>query len=326
MPTIDSSKVKIAVVIPCYKVTKHIESVIAGLPPSIDKIYLVDDACPEHTGDFVSSRITDIRLVIIRNGVNQGVGGAVIAGYKAAFSDGIDIVLKMDGDGQMDPALIPAFLTPILEGRADYAKGNRFFVLDEIWRMPAIRIFGNAVLSFMSKLSGGYWQIFDPTNGFTAIHARLLELLPLDKINKRYFFETDMLFRLNTIGAVVCDIPMHPNYGDEVSNLKVSKVLFEFSVRHFHNFFKRIFYCYYLRDISIASFEIPIGTGLLLFGTYVGIANWSISDQGHFASSGTVMLASLPVLLGIQFLLHALNFDISNQPKDPIWPRIGSRR
>src|SRR5262249_39074317 len=154
---------------------------------------------------------------------NQGVGGAVMSGYRAAIADGMAVVVKVDGDGQMDGSLIPYFVAPIINGEADYTKGNRFFDLEQINQMPPMRLFGNAVLSLMTKLSSGYWNLFDPTNGFTAIHVDAARHLPFDKISKRYFFETDMLFRLNTINAVVVDVPMDASYGDEVSNLKISK-------------------------------------------------------------------------------------------------------
>ena len=194
---------KIAVVIPSYKVCTHILSVIENIGPEVNKIYVIDDCCPDDSGDFVENKCSDARVTVIRNLENQGVGGAVMTGYKAAIDDGMDIIVKVDGDGQMDPRLIPYFIEPIESGKADYTKGNRFFDLDGIYTMPRIRIFGNAVLSFMSKLSSGYWNLFDPTNGYTAIHRNVILHLPLNKISRCYFFETDILFRLNILGAVV---------------------------------------------------------------------------------------------------------------------------
>ena len=215
---------KIAVLIPSYKVKSHILEVIRLIGPEVCKIYVVDDCCPDGSGDFVIQHCTDERVIVLRNPVNLGVGGAVMTGYRTAIADGIDIIVKIDGDGQMDPSLISDFVSPIIAGNADYTKGNRFFNLEKISEMPKIRLFGNAVLSFMTKLSSGYWELFDPTNGYTAIHSEVAKHLPLDKISQRYFFETDMLFRLNTLGAVVIDIPMDAKYEDEVSNLKVSRL------------------------------------------------------------------------------------------------------
>ena len=312
----------IAVVIPSYKVTKHILAVIDAIPGVVSKIYVVDDCCPDQSGAFVRENCKDPRVTVIQNEINLGVGGAVIAGYRAAKDDGNDIIVKIDGDGQMDSSLIEAFIEPIKSGRADYTKGNRFFNLERIRKMPALRILGNTVLSFITKLSSGYWQIFDPTNGYTAINARLIEFLPLAKINPRYFFESDMLFRLNCLRAVVVDIPMHAKYEDEVSNLRISKILSLFVSKNIENMFKRIFYNYFLRDLTAASIELVVGFLLLVFGLSFGVRAWERSAEGVLASSGTVMLAALPTMLGIQFLMAFLNFDISNQPRDAIWPRL----
>lgn len=313
----------IAVVIPCYKVVKHILGVIAAIGPEVGRIYVVDDKCPDRSGDYVEENCKDSRVVVLRHTVNRGVGGAVMSGYRSAIADGAQIIVKVDGDGQMDPALIPNLVAPILSGESDYAKGNRFFDLEEIRAMPKIRLFGNAVLSFMTKFSSGYWDIFDPTNGFTAIHAEVARLLPFDKISNRYFFETDILFRLNTLRAVTVDVPMAARYGDEVSHLQISKIIVEFLVKHFINLIKRIFYNYYLRDMSIASLELPIGLVLFVFGVLFGSWNWlNAINDGVVTSAGTVMLAALPTLMGVQLLLAFLAYDISAVPSLPLHKRI----
>lgn len=307
---------RIAVVIPAYRVKKHILSVIGQIGAEVDRIYVIDDKCPEETGKFVQEQATDPRVSVHFNELNLGVGGAVMAGYRCALADGIDIVIKIDGDEQMDPALVPRVIQPIIEGRADYTKGNRFFNLAQIRKMPALRLFGNAVLSFLNKLSSGYWDIFDPTNGYTAIHTDILRELPLDKISNRYFFESDMLFRLNLQKAVVVDIPMDAKYGDEVSNLKISRVAGEFLLKHFRNFSKRIFYNYYLRDMSLASLELPLGLALFVFGTVFGVTQWMTSASNHVATpAGTVMLSALPTLMGLQLILAFLAFDIGSVPR-----------
>jgi glycosyltransferase involved in cell wall biosynthesis len=156
---------KIAAVIPSYKVRRQILDVITNIGSEVERIFVIDDCCPEHSGNFVQANCSDPRVNVIRNDQNQGVGGAVITGYLAAISEDMDIIVKIDGDGQMDPRLIPRFVAPILKGQADYTKGNRFYDLRNISRMPTARLFGNAVLSFLSKLSTGYWNLFDPTNG-----------------------------------------------------------------------------------------------------------------------------------------------------------------
>ncbi|NWD58648.1 glycosyltransferase family 2 protein [Pseudomonas veronii] len=313
---------RIAVVIPSYKVKKHILEVISGIGNEVERIYVVDDLCPEQSGDFVEARCDDPRVRIIRHEVNQGVGGAVMSGYRAAIEEGIDIIVKVDGDGQMDPSLIPYFVEPIISGHADYTKGNRFFDLESVRTMPRIRLFGNAALSFMTKMSSGYWDLFDPTNGYTAIHADVAKHLPFEKISKRYFFETDILFRLNTIRAVVVDMPMEAKYEDEESNLKISKIVGEFFVKHVRNFGKRIFYNYYLRDMSLASFELPIGLLLILFGLIYGASGWIESiQQGTPATAGKVMISSLPLILGVQLLLAFIGYDIASMPKRPFHKR-----
>lgn len=308
----------IAVVIPCYRVTRHILGVLARIGPEVEGIYVVDDCCPDGSGDLVDRECHDPRVMVLRNAHNKGVGGAVVAGYRAAMRDEMQIMVKVDGDGQMDPALIPDLIAPILSGQADYTKGNRFFFLEEVRRMPRVRVVGNAILSFMSKLSSGYWDIMDPTNGYTAIHVEVARYLPLGKISQRYFFETDMLFRLNTLRAVVVDIPMDANYGDEVSNLKIRRIVGEFLYKHARNFCKRVFYNYYLRDMSLASVELPLGIGLFAFGAVFGLYQWIRSmATGLPSSSGTVMLAALPVLIGLQALLAFVAQDISSVPKRP---------
>ncbi|MDN4548026.1 glycosyltransferase family 2 protein [Pseudomonas sp. C32] len=310
---------KVAVVIPSYKVKNHILSVIEAIGQEVSKIYVIDDCCPDGTGDFVENNCNDERLVVIRHIENQGVGGAVMTGYQAAIEEDVDIIIKVDGDGQMNPRLIPSLISPIIDGRADYTKGNRFFDLEEIRAMPNLRLFGNAALSFMTKLSSGYWNLFDPTNGFTAIHRNVAKSLPFNKISHRYFFETDMLFRLNTLRAVVVDVPMSAKYGDEISNLKISKIIGEFSIKHTRNFAKRIFYNYYLRDMSLASIELPLGLSFLLFGLTFGTYQWiNSANTGLPSSAGTVMLSALPVIIGLQLTLAFLGYDINSVPNNPL--------
>lgn len=314
---------KIAVAIPCYKVKKHVLAVIENIPSSVIRIYAVDDACPESSGEYIEQNCTDSRVSVLYNGSNQGVGGAVITAYKQAIADGMDIVVKIDGDGQMNPQLLHKFVRPIIEERCDYAKGNRFFRLDSLKGMPKMRLFGNAALSFISKASSGYWNIMDPTNGFTAIHCAVLRELPLDRISTRYFFETDMLFRLNTVRAVVRDIPMDSVYEDEESNLKITEVLPEFLRKNLSCMFRRYGYNYWLRDFNIASIYSVLGITLLGMGSIFGISHWVQSSQsGELTSSGTVMLAAMPIIIGVQFLVAFLHYDMSSIPSEPIAPQL----
>lgn len=309
----------VAVIIPAYKARDHILGVISKIGPEVVRIYVVDDCCPDGSGDHVVSCCNDDRVIVLRHSENQGVGGAVVTGYRAAMRDGMDILVKIDSDGQMDPALVMDFVAPIADGQADYAKGNRFFDLEAVRSMPRVRLFGNAALSFMCKLSSGYWNLFDPTNGYTAIHSDVARRLPFNKISKRYFFETDMLFRLNTMRAVVVDVPMDAKYGDEVSNLKISKVIGEFLVKHLRNFFKRIFYNYYLRDMSLASIELPLGIFLIAFGSIYGVYHWIASAKAEVQTpAGTVMVAITPILMGMQLVLAFFSYDMLMVPQKPV--------
>jgi dolichol-phosphate mannosyltransferase len=319
-------KDKVAVIIPCYRVTKHIINVINNIPAEVAAVYVVDDACPDGSGALVDKFCSDQRIKVLYNAQNLGVGGAMITGYLAAADDGMQILVKIDGDGQMDPTLIDLFVRPILTHSADYTKGNRFFKLETVKEMPKSRVFGNAALSFMSKFSTGYWNIFDPTNGYTAIHASVAQLLPFEKLSKRYFFETDMLFRLCTLRAVVVDIPMTARYADEVSNLEISRVWKEFFIKHISNTVKRIFYNYWLRNFSAASLQFALGLVLFFFGLTHGLTNWYVSTSAQVETPiGTVMIATLSLLFSLQLVLAFLSYDINSVPSDPLHPKLPKR-
>lgn len=317
----DSSRenVKITVVIPAYKVSKQILATIKSMGPEVTNIIVVDDACSEGSGNLVLTSIEDTRIEVIRHEENLGVGGAMKTGYRRALEFQSDVVIKVDGDGQMDSSKIPEMARQIFEGQADYVKGNRFFDINTVRSMPKARIFGNLALSFFAKFSTGYWRIFDPNNGFTAISSTALSRIDLEKIDNRYFFESDMLFRLNLARAVVVDLPMDARYGTERSNLKISKVILEFPVKHLRNFIKRIAYTYYLRDFTLASIELPIGVALTSFGFTSGLANFINSqalDRG--TPTGTLILISMSILGGIQLILSFFSYDIDSSPSKPI--------
>jgi len=227
--------------------------------------------------------------------------------------------VKLDGDGQMDPALIRSLCEPLLRGRADYVKGNRFYRVSHTTGMPAVRLLGNAALSFLTKLSSGYWQLFDPTNGFTAIHRALLAELDYSRIAKRYFFESDLLYHLNLLRAVVMEMPMVATYDGEPSSLRPMRMIGPFLRGNLRNGLRRVFYSYFLRGFSAASVELVIGIALLAFGLAFGVRHWWLSAiDGMPATAGTVMLAALPLILGTQFLLSWLGFDIASEPRHPI--------
>lgn len=305
----------VAVVIPCYRVRLQILPLIEQIGAEVDWIIVVDDACPEESGKYVRENCSDRRVIVLNCKENLGVGGAVLNGYACALQLGADIVVKLDGDGQMDPHWIKYLIGPIVSGRADYAKGNRFFNFDGLRAMPRARLLGNAVLSFFSKISSGYWAVFDPTNGYTAISSATLALLPLDKINPRYFFESDMLFQLGKVRACVADVPMDAVYKNERSNLVISRLIHLFLYKHLTNLCKRIAYNYFLRDFSFASIELIVGILFVVFGTGFGAFHWAESIRTNVtASTGTVMLAALPIILGVQLLLSFLAFDVGSTP------------
>lgn len=306
----------LAVVIPAFRVSSTLGDLIAKIGPEVRSIIVVDDACPDGSGK-VAEHLGDPRVEVIFHSKNQGVGGAVKTGYLRALEIGSDIVIKIDGDGQMDPRQISKLIAPLLEGRASYTKGNRFFEVETIRRMPKIRVLGNLGLSFLSKLSTGYWHLFDPNNGFTAIRRDSLSKIALHKVDSGYFFESDMLFRLYLNGAVVRDVMIPAIYGEETSHLRISRILFEFPYKHLRNFLKRIAYAYYLKDFSLASIELPLGIGLGLAGVIRGATAWGQSHAtGEATVAGTVVLTAFLLLASIQLILAFLNFDMSNEPKN----------
>jgi hypothetical protein len=284
--------------------------VVTSIGPEVQKIIIIDDACPEKSGQYVHLNNRDPRVEVIFHSTNLGVGGAVKTGYLRALNLKSDLIVKVDGDGQMDTTKIKELVDPISKGLADYTKGNRFFDLDSIQAMPKVRILGNIALSFLAKLSSGYWQVFDPNNGFTAISQSSLKKLNLQKIDNRYFFESDMLFRLNTIKSRVLDVDMPAIYGNQKSNLRISRVIVEFPLKHFRNFLKRIIYSYYLRDFNLASVELPVGIILFFGSMLIGIINWAQGiNQSHETPTGTLILITLGFLSGLQLILAFLSFD-----------------
>ena len=306
----------VCVVIPAYKVSKHLVKVVESIGPEVSKIIVVDDACPELSGENLRKIVRDSRLEVIHHTVNKGVGGAVKTGYRRALEQGFEVIIKIDGDEQMDPSKIPVLIEPILNHRSDYTKGNRFFGIEAIQQMPKVRIVGNLVLTFMTKFSTGLWHIFDANNGFTAIRVSTLKELNLDKIDNRYFFESDMLFRLNMIQARVNDIPLPALYGEEKSNLKIKRVLFEFPIKHARNYIKRIAYTYYLRDFNLASVELPVGLLLTGFALILGGYSWIRGIvTATPTETGTLILIAMCFLSGLQLLLAFLSHDTNNSKR-----------
>ena len=307
---------RLAVVVPCFRVKEHILDVLAGIPSEVSKIYVIDDACPDGSGDFAKANTSDSRLEFIFHEENKGVGGATISGYRKAHSDGADVVIKIDGDGQMDLSQIPRLLSPIIGGKADYSKGNRFNSLEHLSRMPRVRVLGNAVLSLFSKFSTGYWSIMDPTNGFTAIHRAALGTLEFEKLSKGFFFESDMLFRLSLADCVVRDVAMPAIYASETSNLRIFRILPVFLGKHFLNFWKRVVYQYYVREWNLGSFHLPAGVFFTIAGTTFGLASYlnAVATSAPI-TAGQITSSAFAVLLGAQLLLAFLSYDVQREPR-----------
>ncbi len=307
---------QIGVVIPAYKAEKHIQAVIVGLPEWIDQIIIIDDCCPDKTGNYVLENFQDdSRIKVEFNKTNEGVGGATVAGYKKGLELGCDIIVKMDSDDQMDPSYIDTLLNPIVNGEAGYSKGNRFVDFKALRSMPRIRLMGNSALSFMVKAASGYWNMMDPTNGYTAISHIALKKLNLDGISKRFFFESDMLINLNIQNTVVSNVPIPARYGDETSSLSIWNTAFKFPPRLLRGAIKRFFFKYLIYDFNMASVYTLIGFPLLLWGIGYGLFKWIQNYYlGLETPAGTVMLSVLPLILGTQFLLAAINIDIESTP------------
>ena len=316
---INFRKFNLAVVIPAYKVADTIQTVLNELPDYLRHIIVVDDASPDNTSELVKVLASrDRRILLVRHEQNQGVGGAMLTGFRKALELGAQVIVKIDGDHQMDPAYIPALITPLLQGRADYAKGNRFRDLDALQHMPLVRRFGNLGLSFLTKAATGYWNCFDPTNGFFAIRAEMLAELPPERIDRRYFFETSMLANLYLLGGFILDVPMPARYRGERSNMSIWRILAEFPVKLFTTFLRRILLRYYLYDFSMMSVYLMTGLPLILFGLIFGSVKWiQYINLGVPAPTGTVILPTLALILGIQILLSAIEIDMNSAPKTP---------
>lgn len=316
----DLSKYNLAVVIPAYRVERELDGVLASIPAYVRQIIVVNDASPDGTAQVIKTAARrDERISVVTHQKNRGVGGAMISGYKKALELGAQIVVKLDGDGQMSPDDIPALVAPLISGQADFTKGNRFRDFLALSQMPFVRRLGNVGLSFLAKSATGYWNCFDPTNGFLALRSEVLERLPLERIHKSYFFEISQLSQLYLIGACLRDVPIPARYAAETSSLSILKVLVEFPPLLMTVFLRRILLHYFLYDFSMGSMYLLVGLPLFLFGLIFGSVNWI-----HFASlnipapTGTVMLATLTVILGIQFLLSAISIDLQSVPREPL--------
>lgn len=308
----------IAVVIPAYRAAKHILTVLKGIPEFVSIIVVVDDCSPDNTSELVKQS-KDARVELVLHKENLGVGGAVLSGYAKALELGAEIIVKMDSDDQMDPKYLLHLVIPILANKADYTKGNRFLHARQLRTMPYKRLIGNTGLSFLTKIASGYWNVFDPTNGYTAIHAAIIPFLDKNEISLRYFFESSMLIELGIIRAVICDVNIPASYKDETSSLSEIKALFGFPPRLFRGFIRRLLTQYFIQNFGIFSLFLIVGSLFIIFGSAFGVYHWYLSFYtGVVASTGTIMLAVLPIILGAQLLIQSVTVDIQNVPTEPL--------
>jgi glycosyltransferase involved in cell wall biosynthesis len=304
---------RIGVVVPAYNEAHQIGRVLDTMPDFVDRIFVVDDC----SSDATLARLDEWRprlgqrLLVVKHEQRRGVGGAIASGYSAALQDDVDVVAVMAGDGQMDPADLPAVLDPVVEGRADYTKGNRLFS-GEAWRLtPRHRYLGNAFLSLLTKIASGYWHVADSQSGYTAISRATLARLNLDAIYPRYGVPNDLLIKLNVAGARVADVRIKAVYGQgERSKMRVWKVIPTVSWLLFKGFLWRMGARYVVRDFHPLVFFYALGALLVLVGTALGALETYLKLTTGNIALATIVLVALLLISGVQFLLFAMWFDM----------------
>ena len=306
----------IGCVIPCYRGGDITLDIINKTPSIVDYVVLIDDYCPNFTGDRASKEIKNKKLIIIKNNSNLGVGASVKKGIKYLLSINCEIIIKIDADGQINPLLINDFIKPLLNNQADAVKGNRFISAEIILSMPFVRLIGNIGLSFLNKLSTGYWELFDPTNGFIAFSSSALRKIRLDKIDNRYFFESDLLFECSLSNIYFKQFPMKSVYKDEISSLDPFKSIFRFGRLHLINIFKRLIYQYFILDFNAGSLEL-LGS-IITFSTVIFYNLYSIysgrSSLTLIASQGIGNKLLILFLISFQLFLSFIYFDSTQKP------------
>ncbi len=308
----------IACVVPAYRASDTVRSVVESLLAVADLVVVVDDACPEHSGAAVQSAYRgNPRVATLIRERNGGVGAAMKTGIEYCLAAGADVIVKLDADGQMDPAFVPHLVACFeRDPSLGYVKGNRFTGESLVREMPPIRLFGNAVLSLLVKFASGYWNLLDPTNGYVAFRADVLRELPWRRFADSYFFETSVLGELGLRNVPIGEVEMPTIYGTEQSSLSIRRVIFEFPPKLARLFWRRILLHYFVFDVNLGSLYLLFGVLSLLAGTIIGGIEWVRTLQtGHVRTAGTVMLAVLPILIGFQFLSNALMYDVQFAPK-----------
>lgn len=304
---------ELAVIIPSYRAAATIVGVVERALVYANRVIVVDDACPEQSGGVVCDAFGhDPRVKVVFRQKNGGVGAAMKSGIAVAIEDDIDVVVKIDADGQMDPVYVPT-IRELFEADKTLVcvKGNRFFNSEVLHLMPKARLFGNAVLSLMVKCASGYWNAIDPTNGYLAFNVHLLKLLPWQNFEDSYFFEMSVLCELGLKRLPIVELEMPTIYTSAPSSLSISRVIAEFPPKLARRMFRRLMLQYFIFDINLGSVYMLVGFMLLLFGLTFGTYEWIDGSVNHVGKPiGTVMMAALPVMMGFQLILNALMYDV----------------
>jgi glycosyltransferase involved in cell wall biosynthesis len=305
---------RVAVVVPAYEEETLLPETLAGIPEFVDRLYVVDDASRDATrerADEAAAR--DPRIVVLAHERNQGVGAAILTGYRRALEERVDVTCVMAADNQMDPTDLKALVSPVVRGEVDYAKANRL-ITGQAWQLiPRHRYLGNAVLSLMTKIASGYWHVADSQSGYTAIGLDTLERLDLDRIYPRYGFPNDMLVHLNIVNARVRDVPSRPVYGvGERSGIKLRSVVPRISWLLVKAFFWRLREKYVIRDFHPLVFFYTFGIVMSLAGLGLGISLVVLRALGHGITAATGVLVALLLIFGSQFTLFAMWFDMES--------------
>jgi glycosyltransferase involved in cell wall biosynthesis len=304
---------KIAAVVPAYNESKLIGKTIMTMPDYVDIIVVVNDRSTDDTS-AVARAVEDPRVVVIDHEVNQGVGGAIITGHSKALELGADVNVIMAGDAQMDPQYLPDLLDPICEDGYEFTKANRFYSRTGYSTMPFMRAAGSIALSFATKVASGYWNLFDPQNGYTAVKRSALNRLPLDRVARSYAFENDFLIWLNIANARAKDVSVPALYGDEVSAMNLRKVTWTIGRLLVTGFWRRMLRKHVLQSFSAVALLFFTGLALVTFGALVGV--WVLYETlgPPVATTGSVLLSVGPLLTGIHMLVNALMLDIQSTP------------
>ena len=301
----------VAVVVPAFDEERLVASTVQTVPAFVDRIYVVDDASRDATAERAAGG--DSRVEVIRHERNQGVGAAIVSGYKRARDDGMEVTAVMAADGQMDPGDLETLVRAVASGETDYSKANRLFT-GQAWELiPKTRYLGNAMLSFLTKIASGYWHVADSQSGFTAVNLETLRLLDLDRLYPRYGFPNDILVHLNVWNRRVRDYPSRPIYGvGERSGIRLWKVVPTISWLLCKGFFWRMREKYIIRDFHPLVLFYTLGLLLLTVGVGLGIAEVVLRILGNPVPVATIVLVALLVVSGLQLLLFAMWFDMES--------------